>query len=56
MQAQPTARIVRCRYLKAAGQCTAEAVDPTGEILLCMVHLGRAMRLLAEVGLNVGAQ
>lgn len=41
-------RITLCRYLRrgAQGQCTAEAVDPGGEILLCPKHLGRVVELL----------
>jgi hypothetical protein len=27
-------------------QCTAEVVDPDGEILLCTEHLGRALQLI----------
>jgi hypothetical protein len=42
---------VRCRYLGRRGvQCTAEVVDPNGEILLCTKHLGRAMELLNRAG------
>jgi hypothetical protein len=37
-----TDRVVRCRSLD---QCTAEAVDPEGEIKLCQVHLAAAMQL-----------
>ncbi|MET0520822.1 MAG: hypothetical protein ABW156_02440 [Jiangellaceae bacterium] len=41
-------RIVLCRYLRRGtkGQCTAEAVDPDGEILLCAHHLARVLELL----------
>jgi hypothetical protein len=36
-----------CRYLGKRGeQCTAEAVDPDGELLLCAEHLGRALQLI----------
>jgi len=45
----PTAqRITRCHYLKpnVDQQCTAEAVDPNGEILLCTKHLARALELV----------
>jgi hypothetical protein len=42
-------RITRCRILgKQGNQCTAEAVIPDGEILLCTKHLGQALRLFAE--------
>lgn len=38
---------MRCRYLRRNDeQCTAEAVDPVGEVLLCTKHLGRAMEML----------
>ena len=44
-----TPRIITCRYSGRHGDlCTAEAVDPEGEILLCLVHLGRALELLAR--------
>ena len=40
-------RRVTCRYLgKRDNQCTAEVVDPEGEILLCPEHLGRALQLI----------
>jgi len=37
-----------CRYLRegAKGQCTAEAVDSHGEILLCITHMARAIELV----------
>jgi hypothetical protein len=46
-------RKVRCRYLTTGkrgqvDQCTGEAVDPDGEILLCILHLGRALELLRQ--------
>lgn len=41
------ARIVRCRMLNAkSDQCTAEAVDPDGEIIICQSHLALALELL----------
>jgi hypothetical protein len=44
------ARLVRCRYLgRRDDRCTAEAVDPDGEILLCAGHLARAMELIRTV-------
>ena len=40
-------RVVTCRYLKAYNtQCTAEAVDPSAEVLLCVRHLAEAQRLI----------
>lgn len=47
--------MTRCRYLRrgAAGQCTAEAVDELGEIMLCQHHLARTMELLASRGFTV---
>jgi hypothetical protein len=45
------ARMTRCRYLRRNDQqCTAEAVDETGEVLLCTKHLGRALELLKRYG------
>lgn len=42
-----TGRLVRCRYLRRCGQqCTAEAAEPAGEILLCTRHLGEALALV----------
>jgi hypothetical protein len=42
-------RIVTCRYTKAFGQmCTAEAVDPQAEVLLCTAHLAAAQRLVFD--------
>ncbi len=38
--------IVRCRYHDKYLACTAEAVDPIGEVLLCTTHLGRALEML----------
>lgn len=43
--------MTRCRYLGRRDEpCTAEAVDPLGEILLCERHLGRAVELLNRYG------
>jgi hypothetical protein len=40
----PTTQIVRCRYLRLSGaQCTAEAADPTADVVLCTKHLARAI-------------
>lgn len=44
-------RLPRCRYLasgprRTLDRCTAEVVDPAGEILLCIAHLARAMELV----------
>ncbi len=45
--------MIRCRYLRRnEQQCTAEAADQVGEILLCTKHLGRAMELLKRYGLT----
>lgn len=43
-------RKTRCRYLReeTRGQCTAEAADPNGEILLCIKHLARAVELIKQ--------
>lgn len=39
-------RLTRCRYLdRYDNRCTGEAVDPEGEVLLCITHLGRALEL-----------
>lgn len=45
-----TARITRCRYLRrgVAGQCTAEALDDTAEVLLCAKHTAAVMRMINE--------
>jgi hypothetical protein len=41
------ARRVICRYLdRHRNQCTAEAVDELGEVLVCEHHLAMAMALL----------
>lgn len=43
----PRKRITRCRYLcKRGDQCTAEVADELGEILLCPMHLARALELM----------
>ena len=40
-------RVVTCRVLKAYNtQCTAEAVDPNAELLICARHLAEAQRLI----------
>lgn len=42
-----TKRITTCRVLdKLSNACTAEAVDPDGELLICSRHLAAAMRTL----------
>lgn len=42
-------RIVTCRVLNRLGdRCTAEAVDPTAELLICTRHLAEAQRLIFE--------
>lgn len=41
-------RIVTCRYLKAFNtQCTAEAIDPDGEVLICIRHYAAAVRTVS---------
>lgn len=43
----PTDRLIRCRYLRRnSQQCTGEAVDPDGDILLCTKHLARAIAMV----------
>jgi hypothetical protein len=38
-------RIVTCRVLKSFDtQCTAEAIDPDGEVLICVRHAAKVMR------------
>lgn len=40
-------RLNRCRYLdRYDNRCTGEVVDPNGEALLCLRHLGLALELL----------
>ena len=48
--------VVRCRYLASGkrgslDRCTAEAVDPVGEIILCISHLALALELIQGVPL-----
>jgi len=44
--------VITCRYLRRNDvQCTAEAVDPEADILLCTRHLARAMTLLRTAGI-----
>lgn len=44
---QQPPRLVRCRYLRLSGeQCTGEAADPQGDVLLCTKHLARAVALV----------
>lgn len=43
----------RCRMISRREQCTGEAVDPVGEILICQRHLARAIELLAAHGYTV---
>ena len=39
-----TARYEQCRYLRRNGeQCTAEAVDPAADVLLCIKHMARVV-------------
>lgn len=49
--AAPAPRRVTCRYLRRNGdQCTAEAVDPDHEFVVCIRHLALAMELLRQAG------
>lgn len=42
-----SSRRTTCRYLRRDNnQCTGEAVDPEGEILLCTKHLARSIELV----------
>lgn len=42
-----SAKYVTCRVLnRNANQCTAEAVDPDAELLICVRHLAEAQRLI----------
>lgn len=46
-RAAATRPATRCRYLRRShDQCTGEAADPNGEILLCPKHLARALELV----------
>lgn len=36
----------QCRYTNKLTRCSGEAVDPLGEVLLCEMHLARALELL----------
>jgi hypothetical protein len=47
--------VVRCRYLGKFNRCTAEAVDPVGEVLLCAQHLARAIEFLRSLGMKIQA-
>lgn len=51
-----TERRVSCRYTRRDGNlCTGEAVDPDGEVLLCVKHLGRAMEMIRGRQMLLGA-
>lgn len=46
-------RLTRCRYRRRNDDmCTAEAVDPDAEILLCQKHLGRAVALVRHAAVQ----
>jgi len=47
------ARLVRCHVLgkRSGTQCTAEALDPDGEILICSRH---AAAVLEMVNIKIG--
>lgn len=45
-------RRVCCRYLRRSGeQCTGEATNPDGDVLLCTKHLARLLVELQHLGL-----
>lgn len=42
-------RVVRCRYRRRNDEmCTAEVLDPLGEILICAKHAARVMELIRD--------
>ncbi|MBA9002030.1 hypothetical protein [Thermomonospora cellulosilytica] len=42
-----SANYTQCRYLRRNGeQCTAEALDPSADILICSKHAARTMQLI----------
>ncbi len=44
-----TARRITCRMLGTTGdRCTAEAIDPLGDILICLHHAAAVMALINE--------
>ncbi len=44
-----TARRVTCRMTDSHhDQCTGEAIDPDGEVLICLRHAAEVMRLVNE--------
>ncbi|MEU7609533.1 hypothetical protein [Micromonospora sp. NPDC049204] len=47
MPSPTTDRVVRCRYKRRNDEmCTAAAVEPDGDVLLCTKHLARAITLI----------
>lgn len=46
----PGPRKVTCRYLRRSGDlCTAEVIDPDGDVLLCSKHLARAASMFRRL-------
>lgn len=44
-----TPRLARCRVTdRCGGLCTAEALDPDAEILICAGHAAAVLRLITE--------
>lgn len=42
-------RIVTCRMTDRRGnRCTGEAIDPSGEVLICIRHYSAALRTVRE--------
>ncbi|MGW1057602.1 hypothetical protein [Micromonospora rubida] len=48
---------LNCRYLRrgAAGQCTAEAVDPDADVILCARHTALVVEFYAAAVAQLGA-
>lgn len=50
-----TDRIVRCRvHDRMNNPCSAEAVDPGADLLICIAHLAEAQRMYAEALAHAG--
>lgn len=44
-------RVTRCRMLRRRGdQCTAEALDEMGEVLICLEHAALVIELISRAG------
>ncbi|MEV6571844.1 hypothetical protein [Streptomyces sp. NPDC051577] len=49
-------RIVTCRMTDFRGnRCTAEAIDPAGEALICIRHYAAATRTVREAQANMAS-